>query len=350
MYRRLCSRVSCEIAIWNDRILSLAYANGLNGYGEGVQLYELSPDGAVLSEVPIPEEHLETIGLDCGQCMVAYNDRARGREWLTCFSPGGEALVSIGGLEGYPGVIPRGGCEFYLLGQHLFSYNNQTLQHEDLGPAPWDLPLYRGACGGLHFLTEAWQTRLLALRDARGRGLEEVWRLDLAESDRHVGWQGPVPGQVNFLNLYGDGVWATSHKRTYRLDAATGQIREVRDYLLPEFLVAEGIGHALRLCAYQRMDMARGILLRDSPVEKFAYQGREYHCDFKDLCLHEGFLYVSVALWNGGGLHLLAAFDTQAERFVWHDAWGAWPIRSVHILGDRLIADSRDEVRIYARE
>ena len=264
--------------------------------------------------------------------------------------PWGEALVSIGGLEGYPGVIPRGGCEFYLLGQHLFSYNNQTLQHEDLGPAPWDLPLYRGACGGLHFLTEAWQTRLLALRDAGGRGLEEVWRLDLAESDRHVGWQGPVPGQVNFLNLYGDGVWATSHKRTYRLDAATGRVLEVRDYLLPEFLVAEGIGHALRLCAYQRMDMARGILLRNSPVEKFAYQGREYHCDFKDLCLHDGLLYVSVALWNGGGLHLLAAFDTQAERFVWHDAWGGCSLDSVHIVGDRLIACDGDEVRIYARE
>ena len=350
MYRRICSRVSCEIAIWDGRILSLAYANGLNGYGEGVRFYELSPDGAVLSEAPIPEEHLQTLGLDCGQCMVAYNDRTRGQEWLTCFSQAGEALVSIGGLAGYPRVLPRGASEYYLLRRHLFSYNSQTLQHEDLGLAPWDLPLYRGACGGLHFLTEAWQTRLLALRDLGGRGLEEVWRLDLAERDRHVGWQGPVPGQVNFLNLYGDGVWATSHKRTYRLDAATGRVLEVRDYLLPEFLVAEGIGHALRLCAYQRMDMARGILLRNSPVEKFAYQGREYHCDFKDLCLHDGLLYVSVALWNGGGLHLLAAFDTQAERFVWHDAWGGCSLDSVHIVGDRLIACDGDEVRIYARE
>ena len=350
MYRRICSRVSCEIAIWDGRILSLAYANGLNGYGEGVRFYELSPDGAVLSEAPIPEEHLQTLGLDCGQCMVAYNDRTRGQEWLTCFSQAGEALVSIGGLAGYPRVLPRGASEYYLLRRHLFSYNSQTLQHEDLGLAPWDLPLYRGACGGLHFLTEAWQTRLLALRDLGGRGLEEVWRLDLAESDRHVGWQGPVPGQVNFLNLYGDGVWATSHKRTYRLDAATGRVLEVRDYLLPEFLVAEGIGHALRLCAYQRMDMARGILLRNSPVEKFAYQGREYHCDFKDLCLHDGLLYVSVALWNGGGLHLLAAFDTRAERFVWHDAWGGCSLDSVHIVGDRLIACDGDEVRIYARE
>ena len=346
MYRKICAQASSQLAVFDDLILNLHDEEGPQKHWLSV----LSPGGALLSDAPIPEEHLETIGLDFGQCVVAYNDRTRRREWLTCFSPAGEALVSIGGLGGYPEVIPRGGHEYYLMGQRLIRYDSQTLQHGDLGLAPWDLPIYRGACVGLHLLTEAWRTRLLALRDLGGRGLEEVWRIDLAESDRHVGWQGRVPGQVNFLNLYGEDVWATSHKRTYRLDAATGRVCEVRDYLLPEFLVAEGIGHALRLCAYQRMDMARGILLRDSPVEKFAYRGREYHCDFKDLCLHDGFLYVSVALWNGGGLHLLAAFDTRTERFVWHDAWGAWPIRSVHILGDRLIADSRDEVRIYARE
>jgi len=346
MYRKICAQASSQLAVFDDLILNLHDEEGPQKHWLSV----LSPGGALLSDAPIPEEHLETIGLDFGQCVVAYNDRTRRREWLTCFSPAGEALVSIGGLAGYPRVIPRGTSEFYLLRRRLFSYNCQTHQCEDLGSAPWDLPIYRGACVGLHLLTEAWRTRLLALRDAGGRGLEEVWRIDLAESDRHVGWQGRVPGQVNFLNLYGDDVWAISHKRTYRLDAATGRVREVRDYLLPEFLVAEGIGHALRLCAYQRMDMARGILLRDSPVEKFAYRGREYHCDFTDLCLHDGLLYVSVALWNGGGLHLLAAFDTRTERFVWHDAWGGWPIRSAHILGDRLIADSRDEVRIYARE
>ena len=345
MYRKICARPSRRVAIFDDQILNWHNDGGSHKHW----LSELTLDGAVLSESPIPDEHLRTIGLECGQCMVEY-EPSGGESSLSCFAPCGALLVSIKGLGEYPEVVPRGASEFYLLGQHLFSYNSRTLQHEDLGLTPWDLPIYRGACGGLHFLTEAWQTRLLALRDAGGRGLEEVWRIDLAESDRHVGWKGPERGKVNWLNLYRDDVWATSHKRTYRLDAATGQVREVRDYLLPEFLVAEGIGHALRLCAYQRMDMARGILLRDSPVEKFAYRGREYHCDFTDLCLHDGLLYVSVALWNGGGLHLLAAFDTRTERFVWHDAWGAWPIRSVHILGDRLIADSRDEVRIYARE
>ena len=57
-----------------------------------------------------------------------------------------------------------------------------------------------------------------------------------------------------------------------------------------------------------------------------------------------------MALWNGGGLHLLAAFDVQAERFVWHDAWGGRSLDSAHIIGDRLIACDGDEVRIYARE
>ena len=153
--------------------------------------HELSLDGDVLSDIHLPDEHLSTIGQEYGQWMIAYNDRTCGREWLTCFSPAGESLVSIGGLGGYPEVIPRGEHEYYLLGQRLIRYDSQTLQHEDLGLAPWEAPTYQGACGGFHFLTEAWQTRLLALRDLGGRGLEEVWRLDLAESDRHVGWQGP---------------------------------------------------------------------------------------------------------------------------------------------------------------
>ena len=132
--------------------------------------HELSLDGDVLSDIHLPDEHLSTIGQEYGQWMIAYNDQTRGREWLTCFSLGGEALVSIGGLGGYPEVIPRGGHEFYLLGERLVRYDSQTLQHEDLGLAPWEAPTYQGTCGGLHLLTEAWRTRLLALRDAGGAG------------------------------------------------------------------------------------------------------------------------------------------------------------------------------------
>ena len=333
------------MAIFDDQILNWHNDGGSHKHW----LSELTLDGAVLSESPIPDEHLRTIGLECGQCMVEY-EPSGGESSLSCFAPCGALLVSIKGLGEYPEVVPRGASEFYLLGQHLFSYNSRTLQHEDLGLTPWDLPIYRGACGGLHFLTEAWQTRLLALRDAGGRGLEEVWRIDFAERDQHVGWHGRVePGQVNFLNLYGDDAWISTHVRTYRVDIRTGQIRAVRARFLPEFLVEGGIGYSLCPGEFRAMDMARGVLLREGPRLSFPLGGESLRCGFKDLCLHDGLLYVSVSLWSSG-LYLLAAFDTQAERFVWHDAWGGCSLDSVHIVGDRLIACDGDEVRIYARE
>ena len=345
MYRKICARPSRRVAIFDDQILNWHNDGGSHKHW----LSELTLDGAVLSESPIPDEHLRTIGLECGQCMVEY-EPSGGESSLSCFAPCGALLVSIKGLGEYPEVVPRGASEFYLLGQHLFSYNSRTLQHEDLGLTPWDLPIYRGACGGLHFLTEAWQTRLLALRDLGGRGLEEVWRLDFAERDRHVGWHGRVePGQVNFLNLYGDDAWISTHVRTYRVDIRTGQIRAVRARFLPEFLVEGGIGYSLCPGEFRAMDMARGVLLREGPRLSFPLGGESLRCGFKDLCLHDGLLYVSVSLWSSG-LYLLAAFDTQAERFVWHDAWGGCSLDSVHIVGDRLIACDGDEVRIYARE
>ena len=332
------------MAIFDDQILNWHNDGGSHKHW----LSELTLDGAVLSESPIPDEHLRTIGLECGQCMVEY-EPSGGESSLSCFAPCGALLVSIKGLGEYPEVVPRGASEFYLLGQHLFSYNSRTLQHEDLGLTPWDLPIYRGACGGLHFLTEAWQTRILALRDAGGRGLEEVWRIDFAESDRHVGWQGRVPGQVNFLNLYGEDAWISTHVRTYRVDIRTGQIRAVRARFLPEFLVERGIGYALCPGEFRAMDMARGILLREGPRLSFPLGGEALRCGFEDLLVRDGILYVSVSLWSSG-LYLLAAFDVQAERFVWHDAWGGRSLDSAHIIGDRLIACDGDEVRIYARE
>ena len=344
MYRKICARPSRRVAIFDDQILNWHNDGGSHKHW----LSELTLDGAVLSESPIPDEHLRTIGLECGQCMVEY-EPSGGESTLSCFAPCGALLVSIKGLGEYPEVVPRGASEFYLLGQHLFSYNSRTLQHEDLGLTPWDLPIYRGACGGLHFLTEAWQTRLLALRDAGGRGLGEVWRLDLSESDQHVGWQGPVPGQVNFLNLYGEDAWISTHVRTYRVDIRTGQIRAVRARFLPEFLVERGIGYALCPGEFRAMDMARGVLLREGPRLSFPLGGEALRCGFEDLLVRDGILYVSVSLWSSG-LYLLAAFDVQAERFVWHDAWGGRSLDSAHIIGDRLIACDGDEVRIYARE
>ena len=80
--------------------------------------------------------------------------------------------------------------------------------------------------------------------------------------------------------------------------------------------------------------------------DRFAYEGKEYSAGYTSLLLHEGIFYVSVRV---SGIFFLAAFDVQTEEFVWHDLWGGWDIDSVHIVGDRMIAYSHDEVRIYQR-
>ena len=103
MYRKICVQASSLLTVFDDLILNLRDEEGPQKHW----LSELSLDGAVLSESPIPDEHLRTIGLECGQCMVEYG--SGGESSLICFSPAGESLVSIEGLGGYPEVIPRGG-------------------------------------------------------------------------------------------------------------------------------------------------------------------------------------------------------------------------------------------------
>ena len=39
----------------------------------------------------------------------------------------------------------------------------------------------------------------------------------------------------------------------------------------------------------------------------------------------------------------------QTEEFVWHDLWGGWDINSVHIVGDRMIALSDNNIQSYQR-
>ena len=123
----------------------------------------------------------------------------------------------------------------------------------------------------------------------------------------------------------------------------------MRARFLPEFLVERGIGYALCPGEFRAMDMARGVLLREGPRLSFPLGGEALRCGFEDLLVRDGILYVSVSLWSSG-LYLLAAFDVQAERFVWHDAWGGRSLDSAHIIGDRLVACDGDEVRIYVRE
>ena len=69
------------------------------------------------------------------------------------------------------------------------------------------------------------------MRDKDGQGLEEVYRLDFAESGRGYSlWRnGVVPGEIDFINFYGSDLWVTTQKHLHRIDVATGKVLERRD-------------------------------------------------------------------------------------------------------------------------
>ena len=186
------------------------------------------------------------------------------------------------------------------------------------------------------------------MRDKDGQGLEEVYRLDLAESGRgySLWYNGIVPGEIDFINFYGSGLWVTTQEHLHRIEVATGKVHERQDETLPKMFIQGTRGYSLFNSYYTVFDFEAGRMLCSERRDRFVYEGKEYSSEYKSLLLHEGILYVSVRV---SGIFFLAAFDVQTEEFVWHDLWDGWDIQSVHIVGDRMIAHSRDEVRIYQR-
>ena len=186
------------------------------------------------------------------------------------------------------------------------------------------------------------------MRDKDGQGLEEVYRLDFAESDRGYSlWRnGVVPGEIDFINFYGSDLWVTTQEHLHRIDVATGKVLERQDETLPKMFIQGTQGYSLYNSYYTVFDFEAGRMLCDERRDRFAYEGKEYSAEYTGLLLHEGIFYVSVRV---SGIFFLAAFDIQTEKFIWHDLWGGWDIDSVHIVGDRMIAHSHDEVRIYQR-
>ena len=208
---------------------------------------------------------------------------------------------------------------------------------------------YEGSHRGLHFFTCERKSQLVAMRDKDGQGLEEVYRLDFAESDRcKPSYSRNVePGQVYFINFYDSDLWVSTYVRVYRIDIATGQkLGTLEDKFLPKMSHRGGIGYAIYSGFYTVMDFENRRLLSCRLLDKFTHEGKEYSAEYTGLLLHEGIFYVSVRV---SGIFFLAAFDIQTEKFVWHDLWGGWDIDSVHIVGDQMIAHSHDEVRIYQR-
>lgn len=264
----------------------------------------------------------------------------------------GERKRSITGIDGYFDKValeeePR----FYLVDERrVISYDLSSHKYRELPPIQLKSPFfYKGSYRGLHFFTCDGKSQLVAMRDKDGQGLEEAYRLDFAESDRcKPSYSRNVePGQVYFINFYDSDLWVSTYVRVYRIDIATGQkLGTLEDEFLPKMSHHGGIGYAIYAGFYTVMDFKNQQLLSCRLLDKFTHEGKEYSTETNGLLLHEGIFYVSVRVSDS---FFLAAFDVQTEEFVWYDHWNGWDIDSVHIVGDRMIALSHNNIQIYQR-
>ena len=311
-------------------------------------LYPYSLDGDLGEELKFSKKGpISWIYLRSGLWLIQYEGASK--EDTHIYSIEGEWQQTIPHLHADLYILKAEEDWIYLINERFIKYNLSTHEYRDLGLFPLKEPFfYEGSHRGLHFFTCERKSQLVAMRDKDGQGLEEVYRLDLAESDRgySLWYNGIVPGEIDFINFYGSGLWVTTQEHLHRIEVATGKVHERQDETLPKMFIQGTRGYSLFNSYYTVFDFEAGRMLCNVRRDRFAYEGKEYSSGYTSLLLHEGIFYVSVRV---SGIFFLAAFDIQTEEFVWHDLWGGWDIDSVHIVGDRMIAYSHDEVRIYKR-
>ena len=321
---------------------------GFESPGGELHLYPYSLDGELGEELEFfKKEPIRWIYLRSGLWLVEYEEASK--EDTHIYSIEGEWQQTIPQIHADLYILKTEKDWAYLINNRFVKYNLSTYEYRDLGQFLLKKPfLYKGCHRGLHFFICERQSQLVAMRDKDGQGLEEVYRLDFAESGRGYSlWHnGVVPGEIDFINFYGPDLWVTTQEHLHRIDVATGNVLERQDETLPKMFIKGSIGYSLYNSYYTVFDFEAGRMISDERRDRFAYEGKEYSSEYRSLLLHEGIFYVSVRV---SGIFFLAAFDVQTEEFVWYDLWGGWDIDSVHIVGDRMIAHSHDEVRIYQR-
>ena len=284
-----------------------------------------------------------------GLWFVHYDEDSEYGTIVNVFSIDGELKQTITDVNNSFDIAPTSRW-LYLINERQLRYDLSTHEYEDLGAFPLEgVFFYEGSHRGLHFFSCERKSQLVAMRDKDGQGLEEVYRLDFAECDRCYSiYSNKVePGEVFFINFYGSDLWVTTYERLHRIEIETGKSLEVREeMILPKMSHCGDLGYSILASFYKIFDFKAGQMLYRGRLDRFTHEGKEYSAQTNGLLLHEGIFYVSVRV---SGIFFLAAFDVQTEEFVWHDLWGGWDIKSVHIVGDRMIAHSHDEVRIYQR-
>ena len=343
MFQLLSKHPFYLVRTYSDRIFL-----GFESPEGELHLYPYSLDGELGAELEFSKkEPIRWIYLRSGLWLIEYEETSK--EDTHIYSIEGEWQQTIPNLDADLYILKAEENWVYLINERFIKYNLSTHEYRDLGMFPLKEPFfYEGSHRGLHFFTCERKSQLVAMRDKDGQGLEEVYRLDFAESDRGYSlWRnGVVPGEIDFINFYGSDLWVTTQKHLHRIDVATGKVLERRDETLPKMFIQGTRGYSLYGSYYTVFDFEAGRMLCDERRDRFVYEGKEYSSEYTSLLLHEGIFYVSVRV---SGIFFLAAFDVQTEEFVWYDLWGGWDIDSVHIVGDRMIAHSHDEVRIYQR-
>ena len=318
----------------------------------GMSIDPCSLDGSLGKELALQHrEYIWPINFFQGLWLAYYDEDTPLGNMLNIFSRDGELLQTISGEGYYYTLALNEGRQIYFVNKRrLFSYNLSTNTYRDLDPPLLKSPsYYMGSHRGLHFFTSQGKSQLVAMCDKDGQGLDEVYRLDFAESGRGYSQRHNriAPGEIYFLNFYGSDLWVTTQKHLHRIDVATGKSLEVREeMILPKMSHCGDLGYSIFASFYKIFDFKAGQMLYEGRLDRFTHEGKEYSAQTNGLLLHEGIFYVSVRV---SGIFFLAAFDVQTEEFVWHDLWGGWDIDSVHIIGDRMIAHSHNEVRIYQR-
>ena len=311
-------------------------------------LFPYSLDGELGEELKFSKKDpISWIYLRSGLWLIQYEGASK--EDTHVYSIEGEWQQTIPHLHADLYILKTEEDWVYLINNRFVKYNLSTHEYRDLGQFSLKKPfLYKGCHYGLHFFTCEGQSQLVAMRDKDGQGLEEVYRLDFSESGRgySLWYNGVVPGEIDFINFYGSDLWVTTQEHLHRIDVATGKVLERKDEALPKMFIKGSLGYSLFNSYYTVFDFEAGRMLCNVRRDRFVYEGKEYSAEYTSLLLHEGIFYVSVRV---SGIFFLAAFDVQTEEFVWHDLWDGWDIDSVYIIGDRMIAHSHDEVRIYQR-
>ena len=343
MFQLLSKHPFYLVRTYSDRIFL-----GFESPEGELHLYPYSLDGELGEEFKFSKkEPIRWIYLRSGLWLIEYEETSK--EDTHIYSIEGEWQQTIPNLDADLYILKAEENWVYLINERFIKYNLSTHEYRDLGMFPLKEPFfYEGSHRGLHFFTCERKSQLVAMRDNDGQGLEEVYRLDFAESGRGYSlWHnGVVPGEIDFINFYGSDLWVTTQEHLHRIDVATGKVLERQDETLPKMFIQGIRGYSLYNSYYTVFDFEAGRMLCNERRDRFAYEGKEYSSEYTSLLLHEGIFYVSVRV---SGIFFLAAFDVQTEKFVWHDLWGGWDIKSVHIIGDRMIAHSHDEVRIYKR-